>query len=106
MEEITIILDLCHHLWHHTSTLKAESLHTTANDGGAVGDGYDWLISQLSSITLEYIPSVCVSVIFFSNKIVSCELLNITFFVNNSFLFFKVGKQHKTTDCTSVTEHD
>lgn len=43
-------------------------------------DGYDWLICQLSSITLEYILPQCVSVNIIFYEIVSCELLNITFF--------------------------
>lgn len=48
-----------------------------------------WFLCRLSLNTLECIPSLCVCLgFFFPHEPTSCELLNITFLVNNSFLFF------------------
>lgn len=104
LEEMTVISYQCHNLRHHTFALNAEKWHTSEKDRNRKNKRNAWFfILGVSSYTRLHSTRV---VVFFYNMLVSCEPLNITFLVNNSFLFFKIGKRHKTTDCTSVTEHD
>lgn len=105
LEEMTVISYQCHNLRHHTFALNAEKWHASEKDRNRKNKGNAWVfIPGVSNYT--GLHSLCAFFLFFYNMLVSCELLNITFLVNNSFLFFKIGKRHKTTDCTSVTEHD